>query len=733
MQAIKTILLLSFLFCFSALNAQQKQIDSLYNIFSKTKDLNIKSDVGFNIWKIHARENDSLNEAKIIDKVQNTFVLNARYDLLADWYDLVGRNTGGIHGENEYSITNILKSLKYLNKGIEFSEKLENSENKWGIQGDIYRNIGFKYRDIENYSKSIDNQFLALRCYEKANDLDMVLETYSTLAAIYGRANDNINSLKYARKSITYSSNNGFIPWEYAKKLNVLGTSFLRAEKLDSALFYFMKSSKVYIEDKNNSRNSYNFSQIGIVYTILNQFDSANVYLLKGLELSKNNKDQLSIGYTYRDLGGLEFKKGNYEKAIEYLKTSLEIFRSKKKLGGYSIILKKISESYEAIGNTNEALRYYKQAKSLDDSLINTSTIREVAIKEATFNYTKDQELSALKLKDKAVAIELLNNKNELQELVLRKNELESIEKNKSIQLLSQQDSLKSFTIRQSKAKEVIALVESRRQKNIIWSIIMGLILLTIFSIFMVQRFKISQKQKKIIEKQKIEVEKQKETVEEQKVQVEKEKQRSEELLLNILPKEVVEELKTKGESEAKLIDEVTVLFTDFKGFTALSERLAPKELIRDLHECFSAFDKIIQKHGLEKIKTIGDAYMAAGGLPIPNTTHAIDVVRAAKEIKELIDQTKIQKIANNQPFFEIRIGVNTGPVVAGIVGVKKFQYDIWGDTVNTASRMESLGEIGEVNISETTYDLIKDQFKCEYRGEVEAKGKGKLKMYFVN
>ena len=435
----------------------------------------------------------------------------------------------------------------------------------------------------------------------------------------------------------------------------------------------------------------------------------ANVYLLKSLEFSKNNKDKLSIGFTYRDLGGLEFKKGNYEKAIEYLKTSLEIFRSKKKLGGYSSILKKISESYEAIGNTNEALRYYKQAKSLDDSLINTSTIREVAIKEATFNYTKDQELSALKLKDKAVAIELLNNKNELQELVLRKNELESIENNKSIQLLSQQDSLKSFTIRQSKAKEVIALVESRRQKNIIWSIIMGLLLLTIFSIFMVQ------------------------IVEEQKSQVEKEKQRSEELLLNILPKEVVEELKTKGESEAKLIDEVTVLFTDFKGFTALSERLSPKELIRDLHECFSAFDKIIQKHGLEKIKTIGDAYMAAGGLPIPNSTHAIDVVSAAKEIKEFIDQIKIQKIANNQPFFEIRIGVNTGPVVAGIVGVKKFQYDIWGDTVNTAARMESSGEIGKVNISETTYELIKDQFKCEYRGEVEAKGKGMLKMYFVN
>lgn len=255
------------------------------------------------------------------------------------------------------------------------------------------------------------------------------------------------------------------------------------------------------------------------------------------------------------------------------------------------------------------------------------------------------------------------------------------------------------------------------------------LILIIIIALIVKARERVLREQNRLLEQT---VAERTEEVVKEKKQVEKLYNRSEELLLNILPVETAEELKEKGHIDAKLIEEVTVLFTDFKGFTALSEQLGPKELVKDIHECFSEFDRIMLKHGVEKIKTIGDAYMAAGGLPRPNSTHASDVVKAAQEMVAFVEQGKLLKKLKGLPFFEVRVGVHTGPVVAGIVGIKKFQYDIWGDTVNTASRMESSGEPGKVNISETTYDLIKDEFVCEYRGKIAAKGKGDLDMYFV-
>ncbi len=206
--------------------------------------------------------------------------------------------------------------------------------------------------------------------------------------------------------------------------------------------------------------------------------------------------------------------------------------------------------------------------------------------------------------------------------------------------------------------------------------------------------------------------------------QLTSEKQKSDELLLNILPEGVAEELKNTGSAEAKQYNHVSVLFTDFVNFTGLSERMSPTELVQVIHHNFTAFDAIIEKYKLEKIKTIGDAYMAVCGLPNEVPDHAQRVVRAALDIQRYINESGSK--------FQIKIGVNTGPVVAGIVGVKKYAYDIWGDTVNTAARMEQTSEAGKINISGSTYELIKDEFNCEYRGKISAKNKGEVDMYFV-
>ena len=209
-----------------------------------------------------------------------------------------------------------------------------------------------------------------------------------------------------------------------------------------------------------------------------------------------------------------------------------------------------------------------------------------------------------------------------------------------------------------------------------------------------------------------------------------KEKKQSDTLLLNILPEEVASQLKKTGAAAARQFDDVTVLFTDFVNFTSAGERMSPQALIDELNTCFKVFDEITGKHNVEKIKTIGDAYLAVAGLPTADPKHAENIVRAAIDINAFM-QDRLAKLGDRT--FDIRIGIHSGSVVAGIVGLKKFAYDIWGDTVNTAARMEQNSEAGKINISQTTYELVKDKFTCEYRGEIEAKGKGQLKMYYIS
>lgn len=212
-----------------------------------------------------------------------------------------------------------------------------------------------------------------------------------------------------------------------------------------------------------------------------------------------------------------------------------------------------------------------------------------------------------------------------------------------------------------------------------------------------------------------------------------KTKERSDQLLLNILPKEIAEELKFKGYTTVRRYEKATILFMDIVGFSTISEGLSPKQLVAEIDTYFSAFDTIMDNVGMEKIKTIGDAYIAAAGLPRGNEASALTVVKAAFDILAKVKELRQEREGLNASFFEFRIGINTGPVVAGVVGSKKFQYDIWGDAVNMAARMEQNSAAGKINISKPTYDLVKDEITCTYRGKVYAKNKGEIDMYFVD
>jgi adenylate cyclase len=555
--------------------------------------------------------------------------------------------------------------------------KMYEQQDKKERAANIAFNIGVVYWNANDNAQAIQYFFRALKISENTEMCDLSASCYTTIAAIYGSKKEYTTAAEYHRKALK------------------IAETCDRVDKVQLAEIY---------------------SNIGICYHNKGDCDSSLIYNLNALALTKQLglavmaagvNSNMSLNYT---------KLKDFPKAIDCGQRSLAISDSIHNKHEAASALYALGYSYVSFatdttknegtlqltmggiatpgrqGAIRISLKYLTRAL---DSIRGTlhETGLEVKIYESlSIAYRLNGEWEkALLAHDRFVAIK------------------DSIFTMETAQQLATQQMQYDFSKKEAATK---ALQEKKylRQKNIRNSTLAGMAGLLIFSLVVIR---------------------QRNRVKMEKANVEVEKEKSDALLLNILPHEVAEELKTKGTTTAMHYDNVTVLFTDFVDFTQAADQMSPQSLIDELHACFTMFDEITSKYNIEKIKTIGDAYLAVCGLPSPNPSHAENTLRAALEINSFMSD-RLAKMGSNRTF-NIRIGIHSGSVAAGIVGVKKFAYDIWGDTVNIAARMEQNSEAGKINISESTYEMIKDKFLCEYRGKLEVKGKGAMKMYFIS
>ena len=513
----------------------------------------------------------------------------------------------------------------------------------------------------------------------------------NNLAIAYTGFNDFENGLIVAHKALKEYNKWGD-SLQIAKAYNNVGTIYAQLEATETARKYFLLAIE-YINDSTSEEWADAQNNLAGGYFNQKKYSKALKCYLKALKAYEtlNDEDQRNLATTFNNIGEVYNKLGEKKLSLKYLQVSLDLNLSSDDAMGSSSTYQSLAQYYFENRNSKRAIENAKLA-------LKYANLSEVSILKKDANKLLYEIYKSVGLSNDAlVHFELFSA---LRDSILAEDS-KYFAFQQDIEFEYQGKNLKDSLefVKNLEVETAVYKEQEKKQKlQLVGLLFIAVLIITIAVI------------------------------------IYKSKQKSEKLLLNILPKEIAKELKNKGQVDATLIKNTTVLFTDFKGFTALSEILSPKNLVQEINVCFSAFDHIMGKHNIEKIKTIGDAYMAAGGLPSENKTHANDVVKAALEIQEFMLDLAEKKKAKGEPYFEIRIGIHTGPVVAGIVGVKKFQYDIWGDTVNTASRMESSGGVGKVNVSESTYEIVKDNldFTFESRGKVEAKGKGMLEMFFV-
>ena len=577
------------------------------------------------------------------------------------------------------------QSIVYARRAKELAEKLNFPK---GVAY-AYKNIGIGYYWQGNYIEAVHNYQKALRIFDSIGDKVGVANIQSNIGVVYFDQSDDEKALEYYLQSLKGSEETNDTFRIVTACINIGAVFADKRQTYDKALAYFQRALPLSVAIGNNDAIGNVCVNIGEIYFKKNDDSSALIYFKRALKASENSSD---MPYALNYIGKVYLKKKDYTEALKYHQQAYDFANKTGSKLDMAQSLLGIANAQRLSGAMVQSINSYKQAEEIADSIKGNQELKEIYEGLSLAYQSRSDYSNAFKYWNLLTAI---------------KDTLYNIDADKKLQGLQ-------FTFDLEKKESRISLLTKdneinqhviSRQRLVRNGFIGGFVIMLLFAVvFFSQRNRIA-----------------------------KEKDRSDELLLNILPAETAEELKQTGTAKTKSFDSVSVLFTDFKNFTQASEKLTAVELVQEINLCYSEFDKIITMHGIEKIKTIGDSYMCAGGLPVANNTHPTDVVCAALEMQNFMAKHKEDRIALGQPYFELRLGIHTGNVVAGIVGIKKFAYDIWGDTVNTASRMESSGEVGKVNISGATFDLVKNKFNCTYRGKIEAKNKGEIDMYFVN
>jgi len=537
-------------------------------------------------------------------------------------------------------------------------------------------------------------------------------------------------AMQYADELISFSklwNNQEYLYSGYLQKgfkHNIYGDS-------EEALTAFFKCAEIAVQEADISREGSAYMAIADAYSLMGNERNSEKYYSKAIHLLRKSRDSINLASALLNAGDFYFNNKKYNEALIYFKESGQIFNEidyeigkAYNLGNVGMVFAEQGEDALAEQNINEAIIILEEIKDYYPISVYLTYMSDIYLRKNDYPKALNYAQRSSDLAEKYGLKEQIRDANlKLFELNQQKGNFEvSIgylqnyytyrDSVINIEAVEEMANLRTnFEVSQKQIE--VDLLDQQKQNQQLVSLAsgVGVILFLTLAIGLYRRNNFIAKSKLLVEN---------------------EKKRSDKLLLNILPEETAKELKDNGKVKAKKFESVSVLFTDFKGFTEYSANLSPEELVESVNYYYSKFDEIMEKYGLEKIKTVGDAYMAAGGLPFPSDDHALKMVEAAFEIADFVNEAK-KYDPDSMTRFDIRIGINTGPVVAGVVGTKKFAYDIWGDTVNIASRMESNSKPGKINVSEATYQLIKNKFSCTYRGEIEAKNKGKLKMYFVD